>query len=300
MYISIFFYLKIVYSEYIVKDPPRIPFTLELEWSFDFRPSNTLIETMQLEVMQNDPDSQIFDKFLALIDSITWYVHMGLTKDVINYNYSQKYDDETENDDSTNSDDHDISCDDEDHKMSNNTKEMQKTKKNQNENCKLSIIKEDDILTDRRYRYNYKKSKKENKKISFHKVDKGIHFNGIPVVEYDEQMDNSFVWQKIPENEDYYDEIYDQADNSNEQINRENNNNFNDNDNNDNNNNNNDNNNNINDNNNGEEENNSDGEIKERHKFNWVNLSKSAYQQSGFILKAVIKGKFKYINKLVE
>jgi len=284
---------------------------MELEWSFDFRPSNMLIETMQLEVMQNDPESQIFDKYLVNVDSITWYVHIGLTKDVINYSYvstkngnKNKVDHrnkhphkEVENDESNNNTNDKTGHSDKlnSHDEQNHDDDVEKEKMTtQEKNYKLCILKKTDVLTDNRHHFDFKKSKKPKNKYSLHKLDKGIHFNDIPVVDYDENINNSFLWQKIPENDEYYNEIYNEIDNVDNVDNMDN-----DNDNNNNNNNNDDDDDDNNNNNNGDDhdnntENNNNNNTtnkKERPKFNWVNLSKSAYEQYGFILKAVIKGK---------
>jgi len=169
------------------------------------------------------------------------------------------------------------------------TKEESKKNKNKNkDDYKLCIIKEKDLLTDKRYKYNYDRPKKTKKEYVFHKLDKGIHFNNIPVVDYDENTNNSFVWQRIPENDNYYKETYEEMDYISYQRDREN----------------------ImnNDHNNIDEMENVGGNIDENinnennieglaeppalPKFSWVNLSESAYKQSGFILKAVIKGDF--------
>jgi len=241
-----------------------------------------LIETMQLEVMQNDPESQIFDKFLANVHSVTWYVHMGLTRDVINYSYSSTSEKNTNNSHHTHTPE--LINNDNSKQNRKNIKEESKKNKNENkDNYKLCIIKEKDLLTDKRYKYNYNRSKKSKKEYAFHKLDKGIHFNSIPVVDYDENTNNSFVWQRIPENDNYYKETYEEMDYISYQRDRENvmnddhDNNINEMEN-------------INDNIN--EENNIEGvaEPPVLPKFNWVNLSESAYKQSGFILKAVIKG----------
>ncbi|ORX79318.1 hypothetical protein BCR32DRAFT_300967 [Anaeromyces robustus] len=76
----------------------------------------------------------------------------------------------------------------------------------------------------------------------------GLNFYNIPVVDFDENKNNSYLWQKIPENEIYSRSIYQKYLGY--------------------------------------------TFLPENIKYNKVDLSKSAYEQSGFFLKAVVKGKF--------
>lgn len=105
-----------------------------------------LLETMQLKVMQSDPYLRIFGKAFANIKSIIWYIHTGLTSDIINNSY--------------------ISNIKRSEYSSNSVKELN-----------LSSIDFDNSYL----------------------FEKDIHFNGIPVVDYDKNINNSFLWQRIPE-----------------------------------------------------------------------------------------------------
>ncbi|ORX77668.1 hypothetical protein BCR32DRAFT_270525 [Anaeromyces robustus] len=194
--------------EYILWDPYEIPFSLELEWCFDFRPTNMLLESLQLTVMQNDPNSKILDKSMAHIEAITWYVHAGLTSDIINYSY-------------------------------------------------ISNIKKQDYIMLEPDAPTSSLPQKENneniKNTSFDPYENDIHFNGVPVVDFDLNRNNSFLWQRIPEQKVYFfneSTTNEKVINSKFQLTR-------------------------------------DGTS-----FNQVNLSTSAFKQSGFIIKAVIKGEF--------
>ncbi|KAG4094760.1 hypothetical protein H8356DRAFT_946361 [Neocallimastix lanati (nom. inval.)] len=215
----------------------NIPTTLELNWSFDFRPANALMEELDLEVMHFEHDPSIFNSEGIELDSIEWYVHVGLTEDVVTYTY-----------------------------QSTDYKNKYK-KNNDNDEYKLYRIKDADFfrknneIQNKDTKTNYFQKYDSNKKILNELKNKlcflrsnGINFNDIPVVPFDENKNNSFKWQKIPESKKYtrYKKIiikqYEE-DNINEFRT------------------------------------NKDSPLK----FNRVKLSKSANQQFGFILKAVIK-----------
>jgi len=196
------------------------------------------MEELDLEVMHFEHDPSIFNSEGIELDSIEWYVHVGLTEDVVTYTY-----------------------------QSTDYKNKYK-KNNDNDEYKLYRIKDADFfrknneIQNKDTKTNYFQKYDSNKKILNELKNKlcflrsnGINFNDIPVVPFDENKNNSFKWQKIPESKKYtrYKKIiikqYEE-DNINEFRT------------------------------------NKDSPLK----FNRVKLSKSANQQFGFILKAVIKG----------
>jgi len=74
----------------VIHEPRHIPYQLELEWCFDFRNSNLLIDTLELSVKQNNFLLAILDEYFEVVNSVTWYVHAGLTEDIINGTYTPK------------------------------------------------------------------------------------------------------------------------------------------------------------------------------------------------------------------
>lgn len=198
-----------------------------------------LMDELEIEVMQDDLNSLIFNKEKIKTNSIEWYVHNGLTEDIINYSYSSnniKKEINEENYDIDDIKDYKLyRIKNVDYLIRHISLELKKN------NSKLSES----------YKSKRKELKKLNNKLCFMKSDE-IHFNGIEVVDYEKDKNNSFTWQKIPENEQY-------SDFKNTMIKNY-------------------------------DESNNNSSLKERIKFNKVNLSKSSYQQFGFILKAVIKG----------
>jgi len=171
----------------MVKDQKLIPFQLELQWCFDFRPANAVLDSLELTVMQNDPNSFIFNSSNAIVDSITWYVHAGLTENIINCCY------ESENDNSK----EDIVGadvgDSVDHGRDSTTNgykfyQVKKVKYLDGEKVHGQTIPNIDEIKNR---------------LSFQKFQKNIHFNGVPVVDMDVRKNNAFLWQKIPENSEY-------------------------------------------------------------------------------------------------
>jgi len=185
-------------------DPSNLSTTIELEWCFDFKPTDLLLEKLKLNVLQKGY-SDIFYKYLISVDSVTWYIHFGLTRDLINGN---------------------------------------------NKKSKSNTFK---------YRYHYSDD---------------VNFYGIPVVEYNENMDNSFKWQKLSVDNDYRENcnnvdnsIYDVDDLENDDSDY------------------------VNSNSEDETNENQNQKIIENPNMAQFTFTKSACKQYGFVLKAVVKGK---------
>eukprot|EP00833_Pecoramyces_ruminatium_P013451 jgi/Orpsp1_1/1187483/evm.model.d7180000058059.1 len=109
---------------------------MELNWCFDFRPNNTLLKELKFRLL----DVKNLMELLK-VKSTHWYIHVGLTEDLINKSYASSSTHIIDND---------------------------------NNNIK----------------------KKDKKKYLF---EKKVNFNNIPVVDFDENKDNSFLWQRIPD-----------------------------------------------------------------------------------------------------
>jgi len=121
-------------------DPITTPFIMELNWCFDFRPTNSIIKNLKLSVLGSKKDFRpiLMNNPYMKISSITWYIHTGLTQEVINQSY-----------------------------LSANTKNRRETKKLKN-----------------KYPFESK-----------------VYFNNIPVTDYEENENNSFLWQRLPSNQ---------------------------------------------------------------------------------------------------
>jgi len=256
-------------------------------------PANVLLDTLELTVMQDDPNSLIFYKDLATTDSITWYIHTGLTENIINCSYESDSNSNNinNNNNNNNNNSNNNNNNDDDNSNNDNINNNNSNINNNNENYSSRNNQPLDAI----HGYNLYKIKdviyiKQNKKIpklqkiknklTLQKFNNNVHFNGIPVVKYDREKDNSFLWQEIPESEDYSSFINSQnkggggGENINENVN------VNDNEN---------------ENNEENEEDDFNGEEEEENnwkpiKFNKIDLTKSANKQFGFLLKAVIKG----------
>jgi len=116
-----------------------VPCVIEMEWCFDFRPTNLIFEKLELNVLQNSYYNDVFSVGnFSCVDTINWYIHFGLTDNIINNNHTLKI----------------------------------------NRNVKnRTFLKQ----------YHYDKT----------------NFYGIPIVDYNENKNNSFLWQYLPINEKY-------------------------------------------------------------------------------------------------
>jgi len=254
-------YIYIIQSEYIkFTNQEEIPFQLEIQWRFGFMPANVLIDTLELTVMQDDPNSLIFYKDLATTDSITWYIHTGLTTNIINCSYeSDNNDNNINNNNDNNNNNND---DDDDNNNYNNTNDDNNNKNIYNNNKQphnaindYNLFKIKDVIYIKQ-KIKIPKLQKIKNKLTLQKFNSNVHFNGIPVVKYDQEKNNSFLWQEIPENENYTNYIDSIAKGEVIQVHfweR-------------------------------------DDVVWKPSKFNKIDLTKSANKQFGFILKAVIKG----------
>jgi len=187
-----------------------------------------MLETLELTVMQEDTLNRIISKFWGNVSNIKWYVHTGLTDDLINCCYES-----------------DEKCNDESH----DEKSF--------ENAHLYSIKGVNVFNNFLYnKKDFKKLKFLKNNLTYQKKFKNmIHFNGIPVVKFDEGKNNSFLWQEIPLNPANSVMLYGLSkkyDNNN---------------------------------------------LYQR--YNRVDLSKSAHNQFGFILKVVITGNDNIQNNLL-
>ncbi|OUM68392.1 hypothetical protein PIROE2DRAFT_58147 [Piromyces sp. E2] len=226
-------------SKYIYKKPNYIPFQLELEWCFDFSQANVFIDSLELSVMQNDHDYHIFNDYFGSVNSITWYVHTGLTYDLINDTHLSIFNRKEEEEE------------EEEEKDIPKKYKLYKIKNIKNLiNFPPSISSSSSSLPDNTPITCMKEKLKNELTFRESHQQQQINFRGIPVVEYNESENNSMVWQKIPENEEITQKIssahpntvYDTA-------------------------------------------------PPPIYKFNKVDLSNSARDQQGFILKAVIQEK---------
>jgi len=209
-------YIYIYKSSYIFKDPKQIPVTFEISWCFDFRPANMLMETLNLDVLLNKDCTHVISENDVEVKSIKWYVHTGLTNNLINYSYAV-------NDNTSNNN-------------NNNNNNNNKVGQIKNEIHFLKYNKSLDVYHGNRLKFeNDEENEKQSvRKCYFQKYNKNIHFNGVSTINYDTNKNNSYFWQYLP----------------NEMIGEDN-------------------------------------------YFGKFDLSKSAYKQSGFILKVVLEGKKK-------
>eukprot|EP00833_Pecoramyces_ruminatium_P013526 jgi/Orpsp1_1/1187558/evm.model.d7180000058567.1 len=135
-----------------------------------------VFETLELEILQNRDCTHMFYPSDIDIKSINWYVHTGLTEDLINYSYAVNDNDSDNN---------------------NIVGQIKEESPLLKYNKTLNIGKGNKLDFK-----DYNKEKKRNVnncRFSFQKYNKNIHFNGIPRVDYNEKTNNSFLWQKIPD-----------------------------------------------------------------------------------------------------
>jgi len=132
--------------------------------------------------MQNDPYSFIFNRF-GKVESITWYVHTGLTDNLINDTPTSHSNYNNNNNNNNNSNNKNVIND-------------YKIYKIKNVNYFITGKPNDQTLI-------YHLNKELENQLTFQESHHNIHFRGIPVVDYNESKNNSFVWQKIPKNTEY-------------------------------------------------------------------------------------------------